>query len=120
MEQYDNQGNPYYEFKMGAYVEFFDHDKNQSGSISAKYAMYTELANLWELRDSVVVINENQEKLETESLFWDEAKDLIYTNEAVKFTSDDQIMEGTGFQSDSHLRKRRIRGVSATIYLNED
>ena len=120
MEQYDNSGDAYYEFNMGLYVDFFDRDKSPSGSISSKYARYTEKSNLWELRDSVVVINENQEKLETESLFWDEAKDLIYTDRFVKFTNEDQIITGTGFESDSHLRKRTIRRVSATIYLNEE
>ena len=116
MEQYDNSGDPYYEFKMGLYVDIF----NPSGSISSKYAKNTTNSNLWELRDSVVIINENQEKLETESLFWDQTKDLIYTDRFVKFTSNDQIIMGTGFTSDSHLRKRTIRKVSATIYLNED
>jgi LPS export ABC transporter protein LptC len=120
MEQYDNPGTSYYEFKMGLYVDFFDRDKNPSGSISAKYARYIEHSNLWELKDSVVVINENQEKLETESLFWDETKDLIYTAQPIKLTSDDQIIMGTGFESDSHLRKRVIRRISATIYINEE
>ena len=116
MEQYDNHGDPYYEFKMGLYVEVF----NPTGSISSKYAKYIINADLWELRDSVVVINENQDKLETESLFWNQAKDLIYTDRFVKFTNKDQIMMGTGFESDSHLRKRRIKKPSATIYINEE
>ena len=120
MEQYDNSGNPYYDFKMGLYVNFFDRDKEPSGSISAKYAKYTENSNIWELRDSVVVINENQEKLETESLFWNQTKDLIYTDMFVRFTNEDQIIEGTGFDSDSHLRRRKIRRVSATLYFNEE
>ena len=120
MEQYDNPANPYYEFNMGLYVDFFDSDNKPSGSISSKYAKNTQNPNLWELRDSVVVINENQEKLETESLFWDQTKDLIYTDKFVKFTSEDQIITGTSFESDTHLKKRIIRGASATIYINEE
>ena len=116
MEQYDNSGDPYYEFQMGLYVEVF----NPSGSISSKYAKNIQSSNLWELRDSVVVINENQEKLETESLFWDQIKDLIYSDRFVKFTSEDQVIMGTGFTSDSHLRKRTIKKVSATIYLKDE
>jgi len=116
MEQYDNSGEPYYEFKRGLYTEVF----NPSGSISAKYAKYIVNADLWELRDSVVVINENQDKLETESLFWSQPKDLIYTDRFVKFTNEDQIIMGTGFQSDTHLRRRKIFRTSATIYLNDD
>ena len=119
MEKYDNAGHPYYEFRKGLYVDFFDRNRNPSGSISSKYAIYREYINLWELRDSVVVINQDGEKLETDNLFWDEAQDLIYTDRFVKLTSADQIMMGTGFQSDSQLRKRRIWRVSATIYLDE-
>ena len=116
MEQYDNLGDPYYEFKSGLYVETF----NPSGSIFSKYARNTQNSNLWELRDSVVVINENNDMLETEVLFWDQTKDLIYTDRFVKFTSEDQVIMGTGFESDSHLRKRKIKRVSATIYLNDE
>jgi LPS export ABC transporter protein LptC len=120
MEQYDNVSNPYSEFKMGFHVDFFDSGKEPSGLITAKYAKYLKNENLWELRDSVVVINENADKLETELLFWDEPKDLIYTDQFVRFTNVDQTMEGTSFQSDTRLRKRVIRGTSATIYINED
>ena len=38
---------------------------------------------LWEVRDSVVAINENNDILETELLFWDELKDIIYTDKFV-------------------------------------
>jgi len=116
MEQYDNSEDPYYEFKMGLHVDVFQ----PSGTISSKYAIYTKNANLWELRDSVVVINENQDKLETESLFWNQTKDLIYTDRFVKFTNEDQVIMGTGFKSDSHLRKREIKKVSAEIYLKDE
>ena len=119
MEQYDNAGESYNEFKQGLYVNVFNRDKEPTGSISAKYAKYTKISNLWELRDSVVVINENQDMLETEILFWDQTKDLIYSDRFVKFTNADQIIMGTGFESDSHLRRRKIKKVSATIYLNE-
>ena len=120
MEQFDNVHDPFNEFKLGLNVNFFNSDKEPSGSISSKYAKYLKGSNLWELRDSVVVINENADMLETESLFWDQTKDLIYTDQFIKFTNEDQIMTGTGFESDSHLRKRRIRRISATIYINEE
>lgn len=120
MEQYDNSGSPYNEFNMGLYVDIFNSNSEPSGSITSKYARYTRNQNLWELRDSVVVINENDDKLETESLFWDQTKDLIYSDRFVKFTNKDQVIMGTGFESDSHLRQRKIKKVSATIFLNEE
>ncbi len=120
MEQFDNSGDPYFEFRLGIHVDVFDGKEKPSGSVTSKYAKYTKTVNVWELKDSVVVINENGDKLETEVLFWDQTKDLIYSDRFVRFTNEDQIIMGTGFESDPHLRKRKIRKVSATIYLKNE
>jgi LPS export ABC transporter protein LptC len=114
IEKYDKVTPPYTEFKKGIKVTLFN-AKNDSVLVTSKYAKCTN-NNLWELRDSVVVINESNEKLETEVLFWNQEKDLIYTDRFVKMTSEDEESQGIGFESDSHLTKRRIFKVTATIY----
>ena len=120
MEQYNNNVLPYSEFRSGLKVKFYDGQKEPVASVSAKYAKYTKTDNLWELKDSVVVINEGNDKLETEVLYWDQPKDLIYSDRFVKITNEDQIVMGTGFESDPRLIKRRIKKVSATIYLKDE
>jgi LPS export ABC transporter protein LptC len=120
MEEYSNTESPYYEFKSGIRVIFYDGRTDPAGSVTSKYAKYNKSSFLWELRDSVVVINEGNDKLETEILFWDEKKDLIYSDRFVKITNEDQIVMGTGFESDPRLNKRKIKKVSATIYLKEE
>ena len=65
-------------------------------------------------------INEAGEKLETELLFWDQKKELIYTDRFVKITTEDQIVQGYGLESDPRLSRRRIKKLSATIYINEE
>jgi LPS export ABC transporter protein LptC len=119
MEQYNNSA-PYSEFRYGIRIIFQDGKKEPIGKVSAKYAKYTKSNNTWELRDSVVVVNESNDKLETEVLYWNQDKDLIYTERFVKITNEDQIIQGFGFESDSHLRNRRIKKVSATIYFNDE
>jgi LPS export ABC transporter protein LptC len=120
MEQFENAGQPYYEFRYGIHVDVYDGKKSPTGSVTSKYAKYTKADNVWELKDSVVVINENSDKLETEVLFWDQTRDLIYSDRFVRFTNENQIVMGTGFESDPHLRKRKIKKVSATIYLKDE
>ncbi len=120
MEQYDNKDKPYTEFRSGIKVIYGNGTTAPSGSITSKYAKYTKSDNLWELKDSVVMIDENNVKLETELLYWDQEKDLIYTDRFVKITSADEIMVGFGLESDSHLRHRRIKKVSATMYLKNE
>jgi LPS export ABC transporter protein LptC len=119
MEQYLNNESPYYEFRSGIRVIFYNGKKNPEGTATSKYAKYTKSNNLWELRDSVVVINEGKDKLETEVLYWDQPKNLIYSDRFVKITNEDQIVLGTGFESDPKLTKRKIKKVSATIYLKD-
>lgn len=120
LEQYDNTSSPYSEFRTGIRVFFHDGKKVPVASVSSKYAKYTKTNNLWELRDSVVVINEGNDKLETEVLFWDQQKDLIYTDRFVRITNEDQIVMGTGFESDPRLVRRKIKKVSATIFLKNE
>jgi len=67
-----------------------------------------------------VAINEAGERLETELLFWDQNKELIYTDRFVKITTEDQIVQGYGLESDPRLSRRRIKNLSATIYINEE
>jgi len=120
LEEYKNNELTYDEFRHGIKVDFWDGKKIIVGSVTAKYAKYTKADNLWELRDSVVVVNENKDMLETELLFWNQQNDLIYTDRFVKITNVDQVIQGFGFESDSHLRHRKIKKVSATIYFPDE
>jgi LPS export ABC transporter protein LptC len=120
MEQYDNATVPYSEFKSGIKVIYYNSRKEPSGSVTSKYAKYTKPNSRWELKDSVVVINENKDKLETELLYWDQDADLIHTDRFVKITNEDQIIQGFGFESDSHLNNRKIKKVNAIIYLKDE
>jgi LPS export ABC transporter protein LptC len=120
MEKYDNTDFPYSEFKSGIKANFYSGQKEPVGSVTSKYAKFTNSNNTWELKDSVVVINESGDKLETEVLNWDQEKDLIYTDRFVKITNEDQIIQGFGFESDSHLQNRKIKKVSAIIYFKDE
>lgn len=120
IERYDNKDNPYSEFRLGVKVIFFDGKPDTVASVSAKYAKYTNNDNTWELRDSVVVINENKDKLETELLFWNQTDDHIYTDRFFKITNTDQVTQGFGFESDSRLNNRKLKKVNAIITLKDE
>jgi len=115
LEQFDKADPPFSEFRSGIKVVVYNGNDKPVGTVTAKYAKCTS-NNLWELRDSVVVVNENNEKLETELMFWNQEKDRIYTDRFVKITEDNLISQGIGFESDSHLTNRRIFKVTAIIY----
>ncbi len=120
METWDNFESPYTEFRLGMKIEFYDRQKEPVAIASSKYAKFVDKENLWELDDSVVIVNESGDKLETEQLFWDRDKNLIFTDRFVKITNEDQTVMGTGFESDPQLTRRKIKNVTATIYLRDE
>lgn len=120
VEQYDSKTTPYSEFKSGIRVVFYEGKKDSVASVTSKYAKYTKRDNLWELRDSVIVINEKGDKLETELLFWNQTNDRIYTDRFVKITNVDQYTLGTGLESNSKMTVVKIKKVTATIYLKNE
>ena len=115
MERYTNSKPPYSEFRKGIKVLFYDGHKNPIASFTSKYAKFLDDKRLWELRDSVVAINEKNERLETELLYWDQEKDRVYTDRAVRITSEDDIVLGIGLESDSRFTNWWILNSKATI-----
>lgn len=120
MKYYGKMENPYSDFPEGVIVYFYDGQDQPSGHISANFGRYYEADHLWEVRDSVVALNEKNELLETELLFWDERKELIYTDKFVKITQQDQIIRGYGLESDPRFYKWTIKNVTATLYLDDE
>ena len=119
MESYSRATEPYTVFRDGIKVSFYDGHPEPVAYVTSKYAKYTDDKNLWELKDSVIAVNEAGEKLETELLYWDQKKEVIYTDRFVKITTEDQIIQGYGLESDPRLSKRKIKNLSATIYIND-
>jgi len=120
MEYYGKMEEPYSEFREGLLVSFFDGAGEPSAWLSSRYAKYLEKQKLWEVRDSVVAVNEKGELLETELLYWDEEKELIYTDKFVRITQQDQIITGTGLESDPRFSRWRIKNVEATLYFDDE
>ena len=106
----------YEEFPKGIHVLSYDPAGKMIGSIKAKYAKKLEDEMLWEARNEVVIINAEGKKLETELLYWDMKKELIYSDRYVKLSHDGQIIEGNnGFHSDQNLNHPVFENISGSI-----
>ncbi len=119
VEQYNEDQVARYEFPKGITVEFYDGNPTPKGTITSHWAHYSDADKIWELRDSVVAVNnEKGSVLETELLYWNQAKETVWSDRFVKMTERDQIIMGNGFESDQKLEKVRVKNVTATIYVN--
>jgi LPS export ABC transporter protein LptC len=120
IQQFATAQEPYTVFPEGLTVLFYDMTDRPQASITSKYARYTEKDEIWELRDSVVAVSDKGEILETELLFWSQPRDKIWSDRFVRFTHDDQIVMGTGFDSDSRFTNWTIKNVTGTIYIKDE
>jgi LPS export ABC transporter protein LptC len=110
----------YTEFPQGVFAEFFDRNENVESSLKSKYAIYFQDKELWEAKDSVVVVNRDGEILETDQLFWDERKKIIFSHSFVRVTRPNEEITGEGFEADETFSRWNIRKVQGTITLQDE
>ncbi|MCK4465400.1 MAG: LPS export ABC transporter periplasmic protein LptC [Bacteroidales bacterium] len=119
LKRFSNVEEPYIEFPAGIKVVFYDKNQEPESRLTAKYAIYSETNELWEARDSVIAINNLGDTLNTELLFWDEKKELIYTNKFVKITTENEVIWGEGLEANQEFTDWKIKNVKGIIYIEK-
>jgi len=120
--EYGEDDGKYREFPKGIFVKSFDKVGVFEASIKAQYAKFFNKTSLWEARNAVEVENAEGRRLNTELLYWDQKKQIIYTDKYVRITTPDgQIIEGNqGFKSDQDMKNIELTKISGEIYLSDD
>ncbi|HSV89347.1 MAG TPA: LPS export ABC transporter periplasmic protein LptC [Bacteroidales bacterium] len=103
------------EMPEGIKVVFFDTLMNQTATLSARYAINFLDRQIFEARNDVVVVNEQNETLNTELLIWDQSRGIIYTEKFVKITTQDEVLFGVGFESDERFIQWEIKQPRGTF-----
>jgi LPS export ABC transporter protein LptC len=112
--------NPRREFPKGITADFFDYNQQPSSQLSARYAIQTELNQKILLRDSVVIWNNKQERLETEELLCDERAQMIHSEKFVKIQTPTYTMFGYGLHYNLETTDWTLDKVSGTILTNKN
>ena len=120
-EIYDKKNPPYWAFEKGVYLEKFDSLFHIDASIKADTAYYYEKKKLWELRSNVHIRNLQGDKFDTQLLFWDEAKEQIYSDKPIHIEQADKsiIFGQFGFKSNQLLSEYEIY-ISGGEFVVED
>lgn len=106
---YQDEDEPFTEFPEGFRITQYNSQEKVTSIISALYGKNYEKKSIWEARQNVVAVTELGDTLKTELLFWDEKKDIIYSDQFVKIIQKDRIITGTGFESDFQLKNWKIK-----------
>jgi len=118
LDHFDGE-NAYVEFPKGVTVFFYNDKNKMESSLKANYAIRYEKSNMMEAKNDVIVINNKGEKLNTEHLFWDEKKELIYSDVFVKITTKDEIIMGEGLESNQDFSRYKFKKIKGTISVKQ-
>lgn len=115
IKRYELAKEPYVEYPEGIRVETFaDSTLAIESVLTANFAHYNEVTRIWEARGNVEAHNfSGNRELYTSQLFWDEAKELIYTPQRAKVVDNGSPHIGVGFEADQSFESwqfNRTRG----------
>lgn len=90
IEKYEYIDSPYIVARKGINILFYDKKKpDVPGKITAKYARFSELKRFYEAKGNVKIISNENQMFAMQSVYWDQAKRLIYTSDTVYVTDKD-------------------------------
>ena len=113
MERYDNDTSAYESFPKGLAIYGYSDEglletiivSDDGRHLTKKRRNAVPQEELWEAFGNVVIHNVlKQETMETDTLYWNQAKNEIYTDCYVKMYSPQGFLQGYGMRSDDHAR----------------
>ena len=112
MERYERDTLSYELFPKGFFVYGYTDDGKLETEIQARNAKHLKFKDgreTWEAYGNVIVKNLiKQEVMETDTLYWDQKNEKIYTHCYVRMYSPDGLMQGYGMESDQRARNSII------------
>ena len=112
MQKYERDTLSYELFPEGFSVYGYTDDgllETEIVADNAKHTKYEDGRETWEAFGNVVVKNLiKEEVMETDTLYWDQKNEKIYTHCYVKMYSPDGFMQGYGMESDQRARNSII------------
>jgi LPS export ABC transporter protein LptC len=115
--EYENNDR---EFIDGIYLEFYEIDGSISSTLRANYCYHYGNEDKWRAFGNVIVKNMvDYEQLNTEELFWEPKKEIIYTDKFVRIETDGEIITGEGMEAPQDFSTWRLKNFHAVISLDE-
>jgi LPS export ABC transporter protein LptC len=118
MLDFSNREFAFFEFPEGLDLDFFDEESNKSNVI-ADYGLVYNSTNLIDLRGNVVLTTYNNDTLFAKQLYFDQNREWLFTNLPVRFRTNNEIINGNGFDSNSDFTNAEVLETFGIIYIDE-
>ena len=114
IQRFDND-NPLIFFSGGVEVTFYNDQGIMQSTLIAVKAEVDEENNKMIAKNNIILTSSKGKTLETEELIWDEVTDKIYTDKEVIITTKKELIQGTGFESNSDFSKYTISNIKGVF-----
>jgi LPS export ABC transporter protein LptC len=118
--KYSVPKEPFTEFPQGIHVFLYDSLKGIKAEVKSKYAIYNEKEKIWEARKDVVVISTDGKKLNTEQLFWDTNKKIIYSEKFCRVTTPNASLTGNKFTATEDFSSYELSEVKGPLNVRDE
>jgi len=96
----------------GLKVDFYNDDQVKTTTLTSKRGRVNDATEDLYAMDSVVAVSDSGVTLKTEELEWRNKDRKIVSDKFVTITSDKEIIQGYGFESDQHLQNYVINNIT--------
>ncbi|MBN1826369.1 MAG: LPS export ABC transporter periplasmic protein LptC [Candidatus Eisenbacteria bacterium] len=93
----------------GVIVDFYDEEERYASTLTADWGTIDRRTSDMESRGSVVIVNKDGVRLETDWVRWENKKERIYTDAFVTIFRGNQRITGYGMETDPGLEHTEIR-----------
>lgn len=107
-------------FDEGLVLYFYGPSGEVESQMTAQEGTMDMKTGVASARGNVVITNYENERLESEELFWDKEKDMIWTHEFVRIYTKDQIVYGDSLEANADFSEYRIFAMRGIINLDTD
>lgn len=102
-------------------MDFFDSTGHITSKLVGDSGIIRELSNQLYVFGNVVVVTDDNSRLETDYLYWNTLKDKIETDSFVRITKKDDIISGWGMEADPRLTRIKVLNqVSGKVHDTEE
>ena len=101
-------------------VYLFDQEGDSSATVTADSLVFQDQKGLLDAYQNVVVVTEDNKRLETEHLIWSQADRNIRTKRFVRIRTPSEVVQGTGLVAEEDLDTYQLGRFSAEVEVEDE
>ncbi len=117
-KMFEDAPEPFWKFPEGIFLEQYDEQMRPAANIVCDSATYHSRRRLWQLDGNVVMVNTLRDSFLTQQLFWDQAKQTVYSDSFIHIVRTDRIIDGYGFESNQEMTAYTVNRPTGIIPVN--